>query len=204
MAERSEANATLRHLAEWARAYTRGELDATEAAAFEDRLALDQAARDALVAAVQTDLGPDPAALRPDPAYRREVIRRLSPNPVWAWLKRTAAAIRPPVRWGLAGLAVVAVLAVGVWMLPRPASVVPTIVERQALPELPSAPLVTNIPEGASDPKNLARFWSELPRGDHLVKAVEEEQARRLKQDVIRPGRPDATAYLQSDGPVMP
>ena len=55
-----------RDLAEWPRSSAHGDLSAAEAAAFEDRLALDQAARDALVAAVQLQAGPD-AALRPAP-----------------------------------------------------------------------------------------------------------------------------------------
>ena len=58
--------------------YAGGELGGAERDAFEQRLAGDQAARDALADAVRTTLalgGTD--VLRPDPAYRAGVRRRL-------------------------------------------------------------------------------------------------------------------------------
>ena len=58
--------------------YASGELDAADAAAFEQRLGDDQAARDALCQAVeltQTISGDEPVA--PDPEYRSRVRHRL-------------------------------------------------------------------------------------------------------------------------------
>jgi hypothetical protein len=58
--------------------YSTGELDEVETAAFERRLAEDQAARDALCQAVEMNLtltGEAPSA--PDPAYRQRVRQRL-------------------------------------------------------------------------------------------------------------------------------
>lgn len=67
-----------------ARRYAEGEMDATEAAAFEERLAGDQAARDALCQAVQHSrvlaaLAPS----TPHPGYRERVRARLGNRPGW-------------------------------------------------------------------------------------------------------------------------
>ena len=59
-------------LSDLARRYLAGTLDGSAAAAFEERLGADQAARDALCAAV----GP----VAPRPSYRRAVRRRLRPR----------------------------------------------------------------------------------------------------------------------------
>lgn len=193
------ADATTRDLAEWARAYTHGDLSDADAAAFEDRLALDQRARDALVAAVQGRVGPDADTLRPDPAYRQEVIRRLSPHPWWAWLTRTFAAPSPRVRWGLAGAALALTLLFGTWMQPAAPDVAAPVVVQQ-----PSVPPSAVVREPGKSTERLARFWSDLPRGDHLVKAIEEETARKAQFDLVRPGRPEATASLRPEGPMMP
>jgi anti-sigma-K factor RskA len=58
--------------------YASGELEEAEAAAFEERLAADQTARDALCQAVQlTETLAGNTEIRPDPSYRARVRRRL-------------------------------------------------------------------------------------------------------------------------------
>jgi len=169
-----------RTLVEMARAFTRGELSPTEADAFEDRLSLDQSARDALVLAVQERGDP-----RPDPAYRAEVVRRLR---TWRiWLGEVVADWR---RVAVRGLATAALVLVCLGLRPTP------VVEPTAMP-VPGIEIVPS--QGA-----IARYWSDLPRGEHLARAVEEEAARKARDEVVRPGRPDATVRLQPDGPMMP
>jgi hypothetical protein len=182
-----------RTLVDVARAYTHGELAAWEVEAFEDRLAVDQEARDALVIAVQAQAGADAGSLRPDPSYRQEVIRRLVPGTWWAWLGRLGAGARPAWLGALAAL--VLVLVGGAWLLPgtkTPSEPVPVAQRPEKAPEV-------------EHPEALVRFWADLPRGDHLARAVEEETASKLlRRDGVRSGRPDATVFLQPDGPMMP
>lgn len=74
-----------RPLAVLAKLYAEGEMDATEAAAFEERLAGDQAARDALCQAVQHSrslAGLAPST--PHPGYRERVRARLGNRPGWS------------------------------------------------------------------------------------------------------------------------
>lgn len=171
-----------RTLADVARAYTQGRLESWEVEAFEERLAVDQSARDALVVAVQEQAGPDAGRLRPDPAYRQEVLRRLTPATWWAWCVRLGAKVRPA--W-VGSLAALVLVLVGVWALPQPATV-PT-----------APPLVVAPPLEETQPDAVAKFWTDLPRGQHLARAVEEEAARKvLRVEGNRPGQNDATAAL--------
>jgi hypothetical protein len=188
-----------RTLADLAHAYTRGELEGWEVEGFEDRLAVDQEARDALVVAVQDQAGADAGTLRPDPAYRQEVIRRLTPAPWWSWLGRVAEGVRTRAGWLGATAALVLLLVGGAWLLPTAASPQP---EPAPLVHVPAPAL--RAPLDTPDSEATARFWADLPRSDHLARAVEEEMARKLRSDMVRPGRPEATASLRPDGPMMP
>src|SRR6185369_271876 len=66
--------------------YAGGELSVSEAALFEQRLAQDQAARDALAETVWMNAILQGGELRPDPAYRQQVRERLHPT----WWRRLA------------------------------------------------------------------------------------------------------------------
>jgi hypothetical protein len=97
--------------------YARGELRGAAAAAFERRLGAEQAARDALCSAVRRAAewdGREPP--RPDPAYRRHVLRRLRP--------RRAGRGRPAA-WALAGAAAAAAVLLLLTARPAPPSAAP-------------------------------------------------------------------------------
>jgi hypothetical protein len=93
--------------------YASGEMDGPEAAHFEARLGEDQAAREALCQAMQLACPPDGSGcLRPDPAYREQVRRRIEPRrSFWGWLTRKRSYHGHPAAWtglgAVAGLLIV-------------------------------------------------------------------------------------------------
>jgi hypothetical protein len=101
--------------------YARGELGPTEATAFEQRLAHDQAVRDTLCQAVCL-LRTEPPL--PDPAYREAVARRLWPAGRGGLFGRR---LYPghPLLWGGLGAAAAVLLTLGVGAMSRPAPAPP-------------------------------------------------------------------------------
>src|SRR5690348_14391071 len=99
--------------------YAGGELDGPAAQAFEKSLELDQAARDALCAAVELASAADgraPAA--PDPAYRAAVRRRLRPA-AWRRLLGPRTYRGHPLLWSGLGAAAALLLAVAMTAVGR-------------------------------------------------------------------------------------
>jgi len=96
--------------------YASGELDAEAAAAFEQRLGEDQAARDALMQAVQFNgMAAGAAPLAPNPAYRHRVQQRLGQRR--RHLRKMAVGrgfFGQPAMWAALG-AIVAVIAMVVF-----------------------------------------------------------------------------------------
>jgi hypothetical protein len=170
--------------------YAGGELSGDEAAAFERRLADDQAARDALVQAVQLALPLADAPPRPDPAYRAVVKQRLHGG--WGrWLIGRRSYRGHPLLWtGLgAAAAVLAML-----YLYRPASADLSVAQGpSASPSLDdSGPLGLTWPEDDDETFDVAQTWAGMPKNEHLIKARDDEMRRKERaQDRPRASRPD-------------
>lgn len=143
-------------------------------ASFELRLAGDQQAREAVALAaelVQTCAAEPVSA--PNPLYRSRLKERFLPRPgLWSRLARH----RPqPLAWTMVGAAAASLLFL-LLMPPQSTSVMP--VQPMAVTDItPTAP-----PE--QEQLEHARLWEELPRGQHLLKAHEEERRRRNRHDL--------------------
>ncbi len=157
-----------------ARRYAAGALDPAAAAEFERRLADDQAARDALCAAVRAGRAvaglPEPV---PDPAYRARVLRRLADNGPWR-----KPGLRPyrghPGLWALAGAAAAAVALT--WLPGRPAAdPAPASEFPPALAQDAARPPAAACDEVAEDGEEGA----ELMGGRHLAQTLSEENRRK-------------------------
>src|SRR5258708_4429018 len=102
--------------------YASGELDARQAASFEDRLGNDQEAREALCLAAPIAVKPaGDAPLRPGRAYRKQVHARLHNGAIgWhaLWAKRAYRG--HPVAWALTGAVAAVVLTLGFSASPCP------------------------------------------------------------------------------------
>jgi hypothetical protein len=157
--------------------YASGELEPTEAAAFEHRLADNQGAREALAHAVQ--LTQVPAGLtppRPDPAYREAVCRRLRPGR-WDWFLRRRSYRGHPVVWTGLGAAAAVLLTLGLWA-PKPAAGPMPDTPVAVVPTTPAEPPA---PEPADPAKEVATVWADLSNHDHVARAREEEMRRRTR-----------------------
>ena len=152
--------------------YAGGVLDAAEAEAFEKRLEGDQAARDALCAAVGLSR---PAA--PDPAYRAAVRRRLRP-PSWRGLLGRHSYRGHPLLWSGLGAAATLLLTLGVARVPPPPADPPPAPPLAA----PAAVAPREEPPEPS-PAEVADVWAELHEHRHLSRAHEEEMRRRNRPD---------------------
>lgn len=97
--------------------YASGELEEAEAVAFEERLAEDQAARDALCQAVQlTETLAGNPDVRPNPAYRARVRRRLRQRrSMRTTLAGTLRLGNNLFLWALIGLTLAVVLGIAVF-----------------------------------------------------------------------------------------
>jgi len=169
--------------------YAGGEMTVAEAAAYEERLAEDQAAREALAAAVGL-LGAlaDGRPVRPGPAYRSRVQARLCPrHGAWAWLAQPRLYRGHPAAWGLAGAAA-AVLLMLAWAhapwLAAPAAPAPALPAARYPDEGPGP-----APAASAD---VATVWATLHTKDHLLKAHDEAARRKTRaEDRLHAGRPD-------------
>ncbi len=169
--------------------YAGGEMSGAEAAAFEVRLAEDQAAREALAAAAGL-LGTlaNGRPLRPDPAYRRRVAARLCPRPgAWAWLARPRLYRGHPAAWGLAGAAAAVLLMLAWTHAPWAAEGTVTAPGGPTLRHAEEPPAA--IPAASAD---VASVWATLHTKDHLVRAHDEAARRRTRaEDRLHAARPD-------------
>lgn len=190
--------------------YAAGDLTASEAAAFEARLATDQDARDALAEAVRLSaaaIGQPPPAPRPSlRALVRERLRaRGSPGHPLAWV-------------GLGAVAVAACTLVGLSLADRagppsapaltrtPARDAPVPPARPAEPAAPEAPReqvasatgenTAAAPcDGGESPGSVAEIWAELSTHDRVEKARDDElRWRQRVRDLMGPHHAVGTA----------
>jgi hypothetical protein len=164
--------------------YASGELDPSEALAFETRLAEEQGAREALCQAVQLSQvlrGEAPA--RPDPAWRERVRQRLQPRRrLGQWFTDRRFYRGHPLAWsGLgAAAAVLLMLAFGRESPSQPAP----------LPQPAAATKDSDLnhePDVAASADE-ASAWAKLPKNQQFVKA--EGRLRVAKKDEPRPRLP--------------
>ncbi len=163
--------------------YASGELEPEEARSFELRLGEDQAARDALCQAVGTSLVASDAGVRPDPAYRERVRARLCRPTLLVKMFPRRYYRGHPALWS--GLGAAGALLVVAFFIPArtmgkrfqpvstdlgaaPPAAVPGPVE----PTRPASPTI-----------DVAGLWAELPNGEHLLRARDEEARRRLRSE---------------------
>jgi anti-sigma-K factor RskA len=180
--------------------YASGELDAIEAAEFECRLANDQEARDALVEAValnQTLCGL--AALRPAVEYRQRVAHRLLGARVEPSRHRSGYPGHP-LLWAVAGAAaaVLGMLALPGTLPRREAPVAtPAPNQGQSPPKTDVMPLAEMVEEEADEETIVV--WSEVPRGEHLTRAIGDGNRRRSRLEDRRPSRSEErlTRFLE-------
>jgi anti-sigma-K factor RskA len=154
--------------------YANGELDKVAAAAFESRLADDQAARDALCAAVclRQSMTSD-TELTPDPAYREGVRVRLQ-----ASRRRVAGRIGfrgTPTTWALGGAAAAALLLVTLRLVSQGADLENAVPAVAIQMPGPAAECVEAEDDGDDIP--------ELIGGQHLARAVHEENRRKVRAE---------------------
>jgi hypothetical protein len=173
--------------------YSFGELSEEEARRFEERLAQDQAAREALALAVQRCqrmAGHTPQG--PGPDVRRKVLQRLrgTPSPAPAAVPPAAAVLPParserarPVVWALTGAAAtLLVLAVGALAPGRVAAPRP---QPQKPEPVAADPNVLNKPVNEAGEtldvplEQIAEAWGSVPYSQHLTRTMQETQQRQ-------------------------
>ena len=185
--------------------YAGGELEGAEEAAFELRLAGDQALREALCQATRM-LGAleSRAPLSPSPGYRQAVRAELRPSmSLWQRLKAPQAYPGHPFLWGLAGAAASLLIMVGLGRLSEmssnkpPSPVQPGAIQSGA----------THLTKPESQYASLAEtadIWAAMHPSDHLSKAHDEEARRRSRGlDKPRFGRSEERR-ISSDSPYKP
>ena len=182
--------------------YAAGDLSAAEAAAFEQLLAEDQNARDALSEAVRLSAAAlGQASPAPDRSFRSRIRARLG------------LSYRGPLAWASLGAAVAAACAlVAVSAADRTdpaeeaiaAPVAPAAVTGVApLPELtvpPDAVVTTDQPVPPGDERSVAEIWADLSNHDGVEKARDDEMRwRQRMRDLSNPNHVSASA--KADGP---
>jgi hypothetical protein len=159
--------------------YAGGELADADAVAFEQRLATEQSVREALVQAVQLAQPLGGRSATPDPGYRRHVQRRLAPSfTPWRFLFGRQHYRGHPLLWtALGSLAASLIL---MFCLPRAQ---PEVIVVQAPPPEPNVTSSYLLPADDDDPLEIARVWAEIPKGDHLMRAHEEEMRKKNRAE---------------------
>ncbi|MBA4064156.1 MAG: hypothetical protein C0501_10670 [Isosphaera sp.] len=158
--------------------YAAGDLPPAEAAAFEGRLAADQAAREALGEAVRLSaaaLGQAPPS--PHRSYRALIRERLT-GCCPGWLARRAYRGHPLVWAGLGAAAVAACAVVGLSL----AEPVPTATPVAApVPVVAVAPAPREVEEAGGDEPSVAEVWAALSTPEHVEKTHDDEMRWRQK-----------------------
>jgi len=184
--------------------YASGELDASAALAFEERLADDQSARDALAQAVQLSLILSGRPQRPDSAYRDRVRDAVSRVSWWAWLCKPRLRRGPTFAWvGLGSAAAVLFMFLSeptpvptfepeVVVAKTAESVTPPVVAPVEQVAVQTEPMEV-VPETNSD---MASMWEEMSNTDRLQRVHDEEQRRRQarSKERYRPGDGDSSS----------
>jgi hypothetical protein len=175
----AENNTPAEDLALRAYLYAEAELPDAEHQAFEEQLAVDQTAREALAEVVRMNTFLTEGAPRPNPAYRERVRRRLRST----WWRRLLAR-RPyrghPLFWLATGAAAALFLSLSVF---RPAPEVHII--EKVIVESPAPPDVL-ADDGLQD---AAFIWADLSSPEHVVKSHAEESRRKTRVEDRRQTR---------------
>jgi anti-sigma-K factor RskA len=159
-----------------ARLYAAGELDESAAAAFECRLADDQAARDALCAAVRDrEVTADPCGPVPDPRYRERVRQRLH-KPAWRRVVGRVGYREHPSLWAVAGAATAALVLLSIRSGLRPA-------DEPATPPPAAEWVAKEVPPACEEVADGLDEWPDLISGHHLARAVHEENRRKVRAE---------------------
>jgi hypothetical protein len=159
--------------------YANGELDGADGTAFEQRLAADQTAREALAQAVELVRTVNGAVSSPNPDYRLRVQARLLPRGLWSWVGRRRFYRGHPVAWLLTGAAMAAavLLLVGVPSAPSAASA----------PEAKVQPTPSLTDTTPAPTEKQAQIWGDLTNTEHLAQAVAEVKGRRDRWPTKKP-----------------
>jgi hypothetical protein len=188
--------------------YAAGDLPPADAAAFEDRLAHDQEAREALGEAIRLSAAaldrPTPA---PDPLVREVVREALRPT-VFSWLFPRRPYRGHPLTWaGLGGVVAAGLTALGVWLGDQPddGTPAPTAdVTPLANPDagVPAVLQLTEKPTTTDDDVPGETAPLRPRRGDRLTPADPELPGRSLVTDEEeKPARlPEGKAAVSDPG----
>ncbi len=202
--------------------YAAGDLPPAESAAFEDQLAADPAAQDALAEAVRLSaaaLGQGPP--EPDSDVLRAGVReRLAPFAEWcgAWVRRRVYHGHPAAWAGLGAVSGAGLVVFGLWLggagpaaptepnrlaLPTgPAAAPPRADVLAVAPPSPSPPPQAPAPADDVDPLlRAAEIWAEFSTSDRGEKAHEDELRRR--QRVREMAAAAESAAPRFDGPAL-
>jgi hypothetical protein len=176
--------------------YAAGQLDDAAAAAFERRLAGDQAVRDALCAAVR---GMRAAAGRPDPvpnpSYRDRVRNRLRETALRGRPDARARFRGHPAGWAFAGAAAAALLLLAIRGTTEPSDAT------DCVPCDPVQQAAAPLPRGG-EPAEDAEGWPELLSGQHLAQTLHEENRRKSRAEDRRMVRLEDRAAVRGRAPV--
>jgi hypothetical protein len=165
--------------------YANGELEGAEAAAFEKRLAEDQAAREALCQAVSLSLTLNhQRKIGPDPSYRDRVRQRLRRSGGWDWLLRPRTYRGHPALWSAVGAAAAVLLIMTLARLPahlisQPHPPLPQPRE----PEEHVIPAPTPEPPQMAATEDMATIWANLHSTRNVTRAHDEEMRRKQRTD---------------------
>jgi hypothetical protein len=159
--------------------YAGGELDEEDSKSFEQRLADDQTARDALCQATQAlEAAHSQAFFRPDPGYRQKVLLQLSGGSLWHRL----FAIRPhrghPLVWGVSGAVAAFFFFVGL------ANFEAYQGKNEVAPLGATNESMSTQSMGVQELDPLAEtadIWATMHPSDHLLKAHDDEARRRIR-----------------------
>jgi hypothetical protein len=159
--------------------YVSGELTEAERAEFEQQLALEQPAREALAEAVRLSAALTGGVASPDPAYRERVRARLQPS-WWQRLLARRSYHGHPLVWAAFGAA--AALLVALTVL-RPAPKVRVIVDRgeraqQQSDEPPDETL-----------RYISMTWADLSTPEHVARTHAEKSLRESRAEERRQSR---------------
>jgi hypothetical protein len=148
--------------------YASGEMDRGEAARFEQRLANEQEAREALADAVEV-LSWQREPIGPNPAYRDHVVHRLrSMRGVSAWISW-----RPLLTGAVAAAVLFCAVELGRLTFWRPAA--PNETRDLAAPPVDEATVVP-----------VEAIYSDLSNVERVARVREEQQSRRQRHDDLR------------------
>lgn len=187
--------------------YAAGDLGPSEGAAFEDRLAVDQDARDALAEAVRLSAAAlGQAAPKPSAAVRARLRERLTwtPSRGLAWAAGGAAVVAVCT---LVGLSLANHIDPPVFTDPATHSAAHPEDAEAPEPDVPSLPLDATVPVAAETPpgacgddRSVAEIWADLSSHEHVEKTRDDEARWRQKVHNLAHPHPFSSTH-KADAP---